>query len=107
MMGIVFCGRNEAELRQRTDYFYRNWFPHLSGQPFSTLLKTLEEAISPLLQSIGASFCPIVGTPEAVVDQIKAYADLGLEELIIQWWDVDDIEGLHLYAETILPHFGN
>jgi len=100
MMANVFCGHSEAELRRRADFFYRNWFPNLSGQSFSTLLNALEEAIGPLLNSVGASFCPIVGTPEAVVDQIHAYASAGLEELIIQWWDVEDIEGLQMYADT-------
>lgn len=104
MMANVFCGRNEAELQRSADFFYRNWFPHLIGQPFAALLETMEAAMGPFLQSVGASFCPLVGTPEDVVEQIQAYAAAGLEELIIQWWDVEDLDGLQFYAETILPH---
>ena len=59
--------------------------------------------LSPLLINAGATFCPIVGTPDQVVERIGAYEEAGVEELIIQWWDLEDIEGLQLYAEQILP----
>ena len=43
-----------------------------------------------------------MGTPESIIEQVQAYADAGVEELMIQWWDVDDIEGLEMYSEHIL-----
>ena len=46
----------------------------------------------------------IVGTPDEVIDKIHAYADAGVEELIIQWFSVDDLEGLQVLAEQVLPH---
>jgi crotonobetainyl-CoA:carnitine CoA-transferase CaiB-like acyl-CoA transferase len=98
MMTLVFCGRNEAELKQRASFFYRNWIPELTDQPFDSLLEWLDNMLGPLLKSIGATFCPIVGTPDGVVQQIDAYAKAGVEELILQWWDVDDIEGLQMCA---------
>lgn len=103
MMALVFCGRNESELKRRADFAYRNWVPELSDQPFDSLLEALDNMLSPLLNSVGATFSPIVGTPDNVVQQIRAYAEAGLEELILQWFDVDDIEGLQMYAEHILP----
>jgi alkanesulfonate monooxygenase SsuD/methylene tetrahydromethanopterin reductase-like flavin-dependent oxidoreductase (luciferase family) len=44
-----------------------------------------------------------VGAPDEVVEQIQAYPAGGLEELIMQWFDVEDIEGLEFFAEHVLP----
>ena len=104
MMVMLFCGRDEIELKQRASFAYRNWVPELADQPFETLLETLSNMLTPLLNSVGATFNPIVGTPDEVLQQIDAYAAAGVEELIIQWFDVDDVEGLQMYAEHILPY---
>jgi hypothetical protein len=37
------------------------------------------------------------------VSELRAYADVGVEELIIQWFGMDDLEGLQLLAEQVLP----
>jgi len=37
-------------------------------------------------------------------EQIAAYTAVGVEELMLQWFDLDDIGGLHALAETVLPH---
>jgi alkanesulfonate monooxygenase SsuD/methylene tetrahydromethanopterin reductase-like flavin-dependent oxidoreductase (luciferase family) len=103
MMAQMFCGRNESELKQRADFAYRNWVPELSDRPFDNLLEALDSMISPLLNSVGATFCPLVGTPDEVVDQIDAYEEAGVQELILQWFDPDDVEGLQMYSEFILP----
>jgi hypothetical protein len=39
-----------------------------------------------------------------VIGQIQAYARAGVEELMLQWLDQDDREGLRAVAEDILPH---
>jgi alkanesulfonate monooxygenase SsuD/methylene tetrahydromethanopterin reductase-like flavin-dependent oxidoreductase (luciferase family) len=103
MMAQVFCGRNETELKRRADFAYQNWVPELIDQPFDSLLEALDNMISPLLKSVGATFNPLVGTPDEVVDQIHAYEEAGVQELILQWFDPDDFEGLQMYAEFILP----
>ena len=38
-----------------------------------------------------------------LLEQIKAYADAGVEELILQWFDLDDIDGLRAFAKSVLP----
>jgi hypothetical protein len=38
-----------------------------------------------------------------VREQIAAYAAAGVEELMMQWLDLDDIEGLRVFAHTVLP----
>jgi F420-dependent oxidoreductase-like protein len=47
----------------------------------------------------------IVGTPAMVREQIRAYAGAGVRELMLQWLDLDDIEGLRAFAQTVLPAF--
>lgn len=45
----------------------------------------------------------IVGTPEMVREQIAAYAEAGVEELMLQWLDLDDLDGLRAFAQTVIP----
>ena len=45
----------------------------------------------------------LVGTPAEVVDQIAAQAEAGVEELMLHWVDTDDMEGLQLLGEEVLP----
>jgi alkanesulfonate monooxygenase SsuD/methylene tetrahydromethanopterin reductase-like flavin-dependent oxidoreductase (luciferase family) len=46
----------------------------------------------------------IVGTPTEVIAQIGAYAAAGVEEIMVQRHDLDDLEGLQIIAEDVLPH---
>lgn len=47
----------------------------------------------------------IAGTPAQVVDRIGVYAEAGVERFMLQWLDLDDMEGLELVAQEVLPHF--
>jgi F420-dependent oxidoreductase-like protein len=47
----------------------------------------------------------IVGTPSAVVDQIGRFVEAGVQRFMLQWLDLDDIEGLEQIARDVLPHF--
>jgi F420-dependent oxidoreductase-like protein len=44
----------------------------------------------------------IVGTPQQVLDQVGRYAEAGMERIMLMWQDQDDIEGIHLLAETLV-----
>lgn len=44
----------------------------------------------------------IVGTPAAVVDQIGALVSAGVQGLMLQWLDLDDLVGLEALAKTVL-----
>ncbi|OGN74023.1 MAG: LLM class F420-dependent oxidoreductase [Chloroflexi bacterium GWB2_54_36] len=44
----------------------------------------------------------IVGTPSAVIDQIGALADAGVQGLMLQWLDLDDLAGLEALAKTVM-----
>lgn len=47
----------------------------------------------------------IVGTASAVIDQLGAWAERGVERFMLQWADQDDIAGLEHMAANVLPHF--
>ncbi len=88
----VFCGHSMAELDRRTRGV-RRWSP-LADMPLDQLLDQLPTMLS-----------AIVGTPETVVARIRAYAAASVDELVIQWFGVDDIDGLNVLANEVLPHF--
>lgn len=47
----------------------------------------------------------IVGTGSAVVDQIGAWVEAGIERFMLQWMDFDNIDDLEKMARDVLPHF--
>src|SRR6266567_3087779 len=90
LMQGLFFGRDMDELDRRVSW--RHEESELAG-------KSLEEAIDFMRDAWHA----IAGTPDMVVEQIKAYAEAGVEELMLQWFDLDDIEGLRAFAASVLP----
>jgi hypothetical protein len=46
----------------------------------------------------------IAGTADMIIEQIKAYEAAGVEELMLQWFDFEDIDGLRAFAASVLPH---
>ena len=93
LMIPIMCGRDRAELERRVQRF-RQLFPDSAEMPLEALLDNMMAFFTNM----------IVGTPDEVIDKIHAYADAGVEELIIQWFSVDDLEGLQVLAEQVLPH---
>lgn len=47
----------------------------------------------------------IIGTASRVVDKIGAYVEAGVERFMLQWLDLDDLEGIEQLANAVLPHF--
>ncbi|MEM7030270.1 MAG: LLM class F420-dependent oxidoreductase [Chloroflexota bacterium] len=46
---------------------------------------------------------PIIhGVPNQIVDQIGVLADLGVERVLLQWMDQDDMDGLEKLAEKVM-----
>ncbi|ACL23633.1 LLM class F420-dependent oxidoreductase [Chloroflexus aggregans] len=48
----------------------------------------------------------LVGTAGEVIEQIHAFAAVGVERLMVQWLDVDDLDRLEAFATQVLPHVG-
>jgi alkanesulfonate monooxygenase SsuD/methylene tetrahydromethanopterin reductase-like flavin-dependent oxidoreductase (luciferase family) len=91
----LFCGRDDAELDQRAALVRR-----MNASWASVPIRTIFESLRPHYKSL------ITGTPEAVVEQIRAYGAAGVAELIVQWANLEDMDGLRLLAEHVLPHVG-
>lgn len=89
MLTLIF-GRNRDELEQRLAA--RRQRPELAG-------KSLDEVVEALHKAGTA----IVGTPEGVLRRIRDYEAAGVQELMLQWLDLDDLDGLRALADTLLP----
>jgi alkanesulfonate monooxygenase SsuD/methylene tetrahydromethanopterin reductase-like flavin-dependent oxidoreductase (luciferase family) len=47
----------------------------------------------------------IAGTGSMVVDRVGQFAEAGIERFMLQWIDLDDIDGMEAMAKEVLPHF--
>ncbi len=47
----------------------------------------------------------IVGTSAEIVEQLQAFAQAGVQRVMLQWLDLDDLQGLEDLAREVLPHF--
>jgi len=90
MMKTLIFGRDRAELEQKMGPYRNN--PQNAGKSLETIIN-----------EIVASGSAIVGTPDTVIQQIHAHAQAGVEELMLQWFDTDDIDGLRAFATSVLP----
>jgi F420-dependent oxidoreductase-like protein len=63
----------------------------------------LESSLENAIAAVRAQRRNIVGTPELVAAQIAEYGAAGVEELMLQWLDLDDLDGLRAFAATVLP----
>jgi F420-dependent oxidoreductase-like protein len=90
MMDGLFFGRDNAELERRLSRFRS--MPELAGKPL--------EAVIGAVRSLNA----LIGTADMIIEQIKTYDNVGVQELMLQWFDLDDIDGLRDFATSVLPH---
>jgi alkanesulfonate monooxygenase SsuD/methylene tetrahydromethanopterin reductase-like flavin-dependent oxidoreductase (luciferase family) len=86
--GWVICGRSDADFVDRL----RGYRRYAALADLST-----DELLNELRTNWGA----IVGTPEEVAQQLRAYHEAGIVEFSVQWTGVDDIEGLAVLAEEV------
>jgi len=92
MMTTLFFGRDMVEIESRLDWRRQN-VPELAD-------KSLDEVIN----SVRTSRNAIIGTPDMILKQIQVYGNAGVEELMLQWFDIDDIDGLRAFARSVLPN---
>jgi F420-dependent oxidoreductase-like protein len=45
------------------------------------------------------------GSAEEIVDQLRAFEQVGVQRVILQWLDLDDLNGLEAMARGVLHHF--
>ncbi|GAB4192163.1 MAG: LLM class F420-dependent oxidoreductase [Roseiflexaceae bacterium] len=51
----------------------------------------------------GRGWYRLIGTPEQISAQLRDCAAAGISELMLQWFDLDDLEALRSFAHTMLP----
>ena len=76
MTGCVF-GKDEAALKEK----------------LAARKRTVEE-----LQARGA----VAGSPSQVREQLKVLEEVGLQRVMLQWLDLDDLAGLEALAKAVL-----
>jgi F420-dependent oxidoreductase-like protein len=45
----------------------------------------------------------VVGTASAVVEQLGRLSEAGVQRVMLQWMDLDDLDGLAAFAQAVLP----
>lgn len=45
----------------------------------------------------------IAGTPTEIVEQLGRLSDVGVQRVMLQWLDMDDMDGLEAFASAVLP----
>ena len=48
----------------------------------------------------------VAGTPEMWVEQLGAYREAGVQRVMLQWLEVDNIEGIEIVARDVMPAVG-
>lgn len=80
MAGCVF-GQDEAEVKRK--------------------LEARGRTVEPL-KTLGV----VVGTANEVVEQLGELAAAGVQRVMLQWLDLDDLDGLAALAQSVLPQLG-
>ena len=87
---LCFAGHTKAALEQRVQRVY-TWDPDLAALPLDEVLETLRR-----------DWRAVAGPPDVVAGQIRAFAAAGVEELVLQWFDVNDVRAAQALVEEVL-----
>jgi len=89
-MGGCLVGETRADLERRAGAL-QEYVPPRAAIPASQLPETLRSAGW------------LVGTPAEIVEQIGTLAAEGIERLMLQSFDQEDMDAFHVVAEQVLP----
>lgn len=90
MMIPVLCLRTEDDLQRHISLLQQHAAPFRDSSA---------EEIKAWLYALKG----ILGSPQQIVDGLSAYAEVGVEEMIIEWFGLYDLEGLELLGSEVLP----
>ena len=90
----AICWRDHGE-KERCAKSVRNIITAFSEMPAEDVFRNLK------------NYLPrsIFGSPEELIETIHSYAKAGADEIILEWFLLDDIEGLQVLAEDGVPQF--
>jgi F420-dependent oxidoreductase-like protein len=74
----------------------------MSGIIFAADAKMVQEKLRGRTVQAARERGLIVGTPNEIREQIEEYEKAGVQRLMLQWLDLDDMDGLELLAKTLL-----
>jgi F420-dependent oxidoreductase-like protein len=86
-MGGVLIGRDGAEVAEKGRWM-QSFMGGLSGVPAAGVPDDLRRRGW------------IVGTPDQAAAQLEAWSALGVERVMLQWYNLDDVDGLALLAQV-------
>jgi alkanesulfonate monooxygenase SsuD/methylene tetrahydromethanopterin reductase-like flavin-dependent oxidoreductase (luciferase family) len=92
LMAPVMCWRNEQEFAARMEHL-RSAYPAYGAM-------TAEALGAQLQRNEGG----MAGTPKEVIGRLQAYAAAGVDEVMVQWISLEDLEGIAAIAEDVLPY---
>jgi alkanesulfonate monooxygenase SsuD/methylene tetrahydromethanopterin reductase-like flavin-dependent oxidoreductase (luciferase family) len=84
-MGGVVIGADAAEVEARARWM-QAFLPALSAIPPAQVSEELRRRHW------------LVGTPEQIDVQLRAWSEAGVQRVMLQWYDLDDLDGLALLA---------
>jgi alkanesulfonate monooxygenase SsuD/methylene tetrahydromethanopterin reductase-like flavin-dependent oxidoreductase (luciferase family) len=99
--------RDHCETYDRDyDEIQKSWFGRC-------VIRETEEEVEEILdiaprfrpENIDDEHTHLVGTPERVREQIRGFADLGVEEVVVEFIDFPETDGAELFAEEVIPAF--
>lgn len=93
VMLSLFIDHPTANL-ERQVHFIRRYFPDMTDLPLPDLLTKLRQIDGCL-----------VGTPDLLIEQLRAYVEAGAEEIILGCYDYDDDRWFRIFADQVLPYF--
>jgi F420-dependent oxidoreductase-like protein len=89
LMLNLFFGRDRNELDQKLGWRHNQ--EELAGS-------SVEDAVEKIQRSGSA----LVGTADKIIEQIKAYEQAGVEEIMLQWFDLTETERLRAFAQQVI-----
>ena len=89
LMLNLFFGRDKNELDQKLSWRH--------GQA-----ELANSSVEGAIEKIRSSGSALVGNAEDIIEQIQAYAQVGVEEIMLQWFDLDEIERLRAFAQQVV-----
>jgi alkanesulfonate monooxygenase SsuD/methylene tetrahydromethanopterin reductase-like flavin-dependent oxidoreductase (luciferase family) len=87
-----FAYRNDVDLTRRLEW-YRTYRPVGEGLSNADTVAAIQ-ARSPAW---------LMGSPAEVAAKIRALGEAGVQEVMFQWFDPDDVEGLRLISDEVIP----
>jgi len=91
-----------------TDYdeIEKSWFARCAIRETETGVEQLLEQVPRFREeNLGEDENHLVGTPEEVAADIERYADLGIEEVVVEFVDFPGTDGAALFADEVIPEF--